>query len=71
MHRFLTENPFISGNSCTRSEDKQSMTLEPQPSRSCRVRMSLPICQPKGNNKAGFPPRNIGDFGFHAHIREK
>ena len=26
------------------------------------------ICQPIGNNKAGFPPRKIGDFGFQARI---
>jgi len=26
------------------------------------------ICQPKGNNKAGFPHLNIGHFGFQAEI---
>jgi hypothetical protein len=24
--------------------------------------ISKTICQPKGNNKAGFPPRKIGNF---------
>ena len=33
--------------------------------------ISKTICQPKGNNKAGFPPRKMGYFGFQAHIREK
>ncbi len=28
----------------------------------------MEICQPKGNNKAGFPPLKIGDFGFQTQL---
>jgi hypothetical protein len=32
------------------------------------ILVSQDIRQPKGNNKAGFPPRKIGNFGFQALI---
>src|SRR5262245_20141938 len=42
--RFRDEKPFISGNSRRKSADRRSMTLAPQPSRSCRSKISRPIC---------------------------